>query len=50
MFRWKSSFSGLAGLAVRESRVLLCIPDHKLNLVAQSVVPDDLFGVLAGIC
>ena len=39
-----------AGLAVGESSVLFCVPDHKLDLIAQTVVSDDLFGVLTGIC
>ena len=38
-----------ASLTVRESGVLLRIADHKLNLIAQAVVPDDLFGGLTGI-
>jgi hypothetical protein len=38
-----------SGLAVGETGMLLCIPDHKLNLVAQAVVPNDLFGALIGV-
>ena len=38
-----------AGLAVGESSVLFCVPDHKLNLVAHTVVPDDLLGMLTSV-
>ena len=38
-----------ACLAVGKSRVLFGVSNHKFNLVAQSVAPSDLFGMLAGI-
>jgi hypothetical protein len=37
-------------LAVGKSCVLFCIPDHKLDLIAQTIVADDFFGVSTGIC
>ena len=39
-----------AGLVVSQSGVLFYVSDHKLNLVAQAIIPSDLFGVLIGIC
>ena len=39
-----------AGLAVGQSRVLFGVSDHKLDLVAQAIVPNDLVGVLTGMC
>ena len=55
MFRWKSSFQVevelllTSCLAMGESGVLFGISDHKSNLVAQSVVPNDLLGMLPSV-
>jgi hypothetical protein len=42
-------FLRVASLTVGEPRVLDGVTDAQFQLVAQSVVPDNLFGVLAGI-
>jgi hypothetical protein len=36
-------------LAVGKTGVLFCVSNQKFNLMAQPVVPDDLFGMLAPI-
>jgi hypothetical protein len=38
-----------SGLAMSQPGVLLCISDYQFNLVAQTVVPDDLLGMLSSV-
>lgn len=46
VLRWKSNLSWLRVFQRVSPACYLAVPNHCFNVISQSVVPDDLFGML----